>query len=122
MKLLLTFAASLLLLAGCSRPDPEPPPAAAVPASAQAEPAEPAAHTYRCASGETLIATYNAMESVTLQYQGTSHRLPIAPSGSGSRYAGDGLEWWIKGQAGTLSRLADDGSAGQPLQECQTTD
>ncbi len=62
--------------------------------------------TYRCANGERLRVSYRSQDAVMITYRGETHFLPLARSASGARYAGDGWQWWIKGQAkGVLSRL-----------------
>jgi len=62
--------------------------------------------SYRCANGERLNVAYRGADAAMITYRGETRFLPLARSASGARYAGDGWQWWIKGQAeGTLSRL-----------------
>ena len=84
--------------------------------------AAPAAHDYRCRSGETIVASYPSTDSATVQYKGTTYDMRIAVSGSGARYVGGGLEWWTKGSGpgsdGMLYRHAADGTSGDSLEAC----
>lgn len=79
-------------------------------------------HSYRCESGETITATYPNTDSATVHYKGSSHRMTIAVSGSGSRYVGGGLEWWTKGSGsgseGSLFRHNADGTSGDSIELC----
>ncbi len=69
---------------------------------------------YRCADGTELTATFNGMKSARLVIGGRTIVLPIAMSGSGSRYANDRMTFWIKGNSATLTR-------GAVSTECRTT-
>lgn len=96
----------------------EPAPAMA-PASEPAAAAAPsAAHSYRCESGATIVATYPSTDSATVQYQGNTYTMQIAVSASGSRYVGGGLEWWTKGAEGTVFRHNADGTSGDSVEVC----
>jgi membrane-bound inhibitor of C-type lysozyme len=65
--------------------------------------------SYRCANGERLRVSYRSQDAAMITYRGETHFLPLGRSASGARYAGDGWQWWIKGQAeGVLSRLPAD--------------
>ena len=79
-------------------------------------------HEYQCESGNTITAAYASANSTTVKYKGVSYNLRLAVSGSGSRYVGDGLEWWTKGSApeseGTLFRHLNDGTSGEILEKC----
>ena len=114
----LLLLACACALAACSpgAPQPAAPAPAALPASASPAPA--ALHTYRCDNGQTLLAAYPSTEAATVQYGGGTHQLRIALSGSGARYVGSGLQWWIKGSDGTLSRLGADGYGGESIAHC----
>ena len=123
---LIAFAA--LALAACEAPAQHPsetpsrptvqaeaPPLALAAAAPAAEPlGEPKASgdataSYRCANGERLRVSYRSQDAAMITYRGETHFLPLARSASGARYAGDGWQWWIKGQAeGVLSRLPAD--------------
>jgi membrane-bound inhibitor of C-type lysozyme len=68
---------------------------------------------YRCEDGTRLTATFDGMNSVRLEIGGSTIVLPIAMSGSGSRYADDMMTFWIKGNSAMLTR-------GKITTECQT--
>jgi len=75
-------------------------------------PAEPEPKTvamawvhYVCADGRALSALYPDRDTAQLRLGGTAHTLRIARSGSGARYTGDALQWWTKGDEGTLAPL-----------------
>ena len=102
----------VLALAACERGAP--------PANAQAAPAaqkpiggapvnpDPGVRTYRCDDGRTLQAGYPDRNTAVVDVDGRAHPLQIAPSASGARYVGFGLQWWTKGMnEGRLSRLKD---------------
>lgn len=116
--------ASVLLISSCSRaPQEQTPVQPATPAIASPQPqSAPATRSYRCESGETVNATYPSTDTATIQYKGQNHEMRIAVSGSGTRYVGDGLEWWTKGSgagaAGTLFRHQADGTTGEIVETC----
>ena len=121
MKILAPIAlASLLLVSAC---------ASSVPNKAAPQPASVAStsavHQYRCASGETIVASYPSTDSATVQYKSRKHAMKIAVSGSGARYVGDGLEWWTKGSGrgseGTLFRHMADGKSGTVMENCKAS-
>lgn len=66
---------------------------------------------YHCDSGQRIAAHYPDTERVHLLYQGQRYTLVIAISASGARYVGQGLQWWTKGQEGSLFALADAANA-----------
>lgn len=81
--------------------------------------------TYGCDSGETIVAQYDNSDpdarKAMLEYKGQTFPMYSAPSGSGSRYATEqglsadkGLQWWIKGDTGTLSEMIMDHTAPDP--------
>lgn len=83
--------------------------------------------TYGCDSGETIVAQYDNSDpdarKATLEYKGQTFPMYIALSGSGSRYATEqglspdkGLQWWIKGDTGTLSEMLMDHTAPDPIE------
>lgn len=104
--------------------------ALATPAWAVTMPATPATKgvitaTYGCDSGETIVAQYDNSDpdarKAMLEYKGQTFPMYSAPSGSGSRYATEqglsadkGLQWWIKGDTGTLSEMIMDHTAPDP--------
>lgn len=81
-----------------------------------------AVHNYRCASGETITATYPSTDSTTVQYKGSSYNMLIAVSASGARYVGGEMEWWTKGSGtgseGTLFHHLADGTSGDIIESC----
>ena len=92
--------------------------AAVVACSAAAEPSHaargetPFVVTYRCDGGRWLAVGYPAYKDarrapIRLSWQGRTVELSPARSGSGARYinAAANLEWWSKGNGGTLRRL-----------------
>lgn len=84
------FAVALLAAAGCARRG--------------AAPAAPE-YVFRCPDGAEIRARY-AADSVALQLPAGAARLPLAPSGSGARYANDTLEFWEHAGA---ARVAERG-------------
>ena len=75
-------------------------------------------HHYRCKSGATITANYPTVDSATITYKGSLYHLKVAVSGSGTRYVGGNLEWWIKRADGTLFRHNADGTSGARLELC----
>ncbi len=90
--------------------------------TAEPAPATPVTYNYACDSGETIAASYPDTDSARVDYQGTTYDMKIARSGSGARYAGDGLEWWTKGSGsgsqGTLFQHNPDDTSGKRLESC----
>lgn len=89
----------LIALTACSNPAPAEAP--------RTEPKTVAAAWvhYVCGDGRTLSALYTGRETAQLKVGGSSHLLTVAPSASGARYTGDALQWWTKGDEGTLAPL-----------------
>ena len=87
---LLAFA-----LTACSNEAPSP--------AAEAEPA--AWSIYVCRDGRIVQALYPDSRSARVRMPDGEHALKIAVSGSGARYVGEGVQWWIKGDEGMLARL-----------------
>lgn len=140
-KTLVLLALSPLLATACSQPQPPaatpaavapaaaapaletPPPLApdaAVPAPPDDSAAADAPSKFACKSGKTVEATYPTTETATVVYDGKTIAMKIAVSGSGARYTGDGLEWWTKGNEGTMSKLLPDGTSGDIIENCTT--
>ncbi len=62
---------------------------------------------YMC-SGLHQKAIYdNVKNRVSFVWGAKDYHLPRVPSADGSRYAGNGLEWWSKGPNVTLSTLPE---------------
>jgi uncharacterized membrane protein len=77
----------LLLLAACSRPEPRE--------AAEGEPGE-LLLVYTCEQGGPITARVG-LDSVDLDLATHTLSLPQVVSGSGARYAADGVEFWMKG-------------------------
>ncbi|MFQ3229140.1 MAG: membrane-bound inhibitor of C-type lysozyme [Reinekea sp.] len=79
-------------------------------------------HTYQCESGEVVSAVYPLADKAAVKYKGNNYNLTIAVSASGSRYVGEGLEWWSKGTGeaseGALFKHLEDGTTGNSLESC----
>jgi membrane-bound inhibitor of C-type lysozyme len=109
-------------LAGCNRDAAEPAvPVDQTPPSATATaPAAPPIG-YACESGETVMVQYPDTGTAQVAYKGQTYTLRIAPSGSGARYAGSGVEWWTASRNGlenaTLSRLGPNEQVGTVVLE-----
>lgn len=113
-------ASSLLILAACSPEVEETPPAPVEPSPAAAAPAT-AAVGYACESGQTVTVAYPSAETAELTYRDRTYALRGAPSASGARYAGAGLEWRMAIRDGqentTLSRLGPNQDVGVAVLE-----
>ena len=87
-----------------------------------AKPVEPLVHNYQCESGETVAVTYNTTESAKVEYKGTQYNMNIAVSASGSRYVGEGMEWWSKGSGseseGALLQHLAENKTGEMIEQC----
>ncbi|MGE7197692.1 DUF4232 domain-containing protein [Brevundimonas naejangsanensis] len=101
-----------LLVAGCSQEKPaEPTSPIEAPATQDA-----AAVGYACESGKTVVVAYPDAQTARVSYEGKDYALTSVVSGSGARYAGQGLEWWTASrgetESGTLSRMGQGDQAG----------
>lgn len=117
----------VLALAACERGAPPAnaqaaQAAAAKPGATAAVNPDPGVRTYRCEDGRTLQAGYPDSNTAVVDVDGRAHPLRIAPSASGARYIGFGLQWWTKGmEEGRLSRLKDGETiASDPGVMCRT--
>ncbi|WP_193222202.1 MliC family protein [Alkalilimnicola sp. S0819] len=111
MNTLATLAiASGLFLSACAGPSP------------RTEDGQANAVHYRCDSGARITARYPATDSAEIRYQGESHVMRIAVSGSGARYLGGGWVWWTKGSGpgsqGTLFRQRPDAASTEIIERC----
>jgi len=61
---------------------------------------------YACEDGEAVQVRYVAQDSATVVFQGRTYELRRVISASGARYAGDGLQWWSKGDDAFRAPLA----------------
>ncbi|GAA0243852.1 hypothetical protein GCM10009126_06930 [Rhodanobacter caeni] len=97
-----------LLLAGCQS---SPPPAPAAVTKTLA---------YTCDDGRIVRAGYPDTDTAELAFDGKTHHLHIAISGSGARYIGDGWQWWSKGMQAWLAPLKSGESyASAPGVSCR---
>lgn len=101
-------AASLLLLAliglgACDDRTAEPP----LPVPPAAGPVNPDAGVtaYRCVDGQTIVAGYPDRTTAVVTYKDHAYTLKLAPAGSGARYTGYGLQWWVKDRRAALAGL-----------------
>ena len=73
-------------------------------------------------SAASITPLLGVADSATVQHQGRSHELRIAVSGSGARYVGGGLQWWVKGAGAgaqaSLFRLLSDGGSEELIERC----
>lgn len=114
------LAAVALMAAGCNQPAPETPaPAQPAPTAPATPPAPPIG--YACESGQTVTVQYPDTATAQLAYKGQTYVLRTAPSASGARYAGSGIEWWTANRDGqesaTLSRLGPNEDVGVAVLE-----
>lgn len=76
---------------------------------------------YACESGQTVTLQYPDTATAQLAYKGQTYALRLVPAGSGARYSGSGLEWWIASREGqesaTLSRLGPNDDVGVAVLE-----
>ncbi|AQR61318.1 hypothetical protein BZG35_06380 [Brevundimonas sp. LM2] len=111
-----------LAVAACNAPETPTEPPTQV-ATAPGAPPKSSAPTlaYDCESGQTVRLQYPDPATAQLTYQGKASALRLVPSGSGARYAGSGMEWWIATRDGqenaTLSRLGPNGDVGVAVME-----
>lgn len=86
-----------LVLAACSNTPPAP--------VAEAEPPASAWTIYVCDDGRVVQALYPDARTARVRTPDGEHALRVAVSGSGARFVGEGLQWWIKGDEGMLAPL-----------------
>lgn len=108
----------ILFISACTRS-----PHGAADAQTQAVKPPTSVQTYRCASGETIAATYTpASNAALVHYKGHDYAMHIAISASGARYVGGDLEWWTKGtgpgSTGILVHHMADGTSGASIENC----
>lgn len=77
---------------------------------------------YQCESGKLIMVLYPTDSTAVVEYDNRQFKMEIAVSGSGARYVGARLEWWIKGSgegaSGTLFRHLEDGTSGEAIEQC----
>lgn len=123
---LIPAALPLLLLGACGQDVPEAREDAALPPEPPAVQApSPAAEpvSYSCANGRTVQARYPDANTAAVTFDGRTTILMRAPSETGVRFVGAGLEWRTQARGGgsdegSLRVLADRPLAGELLAEC----
>jgi membrane-bound inhibitor of C-type lysozyme len=119
-RLLVAGLIGAVSLAACTREAETPPEAVPPPVAQPAQPTTPAIG-YACESGQTVTVQYPDTATASLAYKGRTYALRLAPSASGARYSGSGLEWWIATREGqesaTLSRLGPNDDVGVAVLE-----
>jgi len=110
-----------LAIAGCreratvQRPLPGAPPSAA---QGSVNP-DAGVTVYVCADGQTITAGYPDAQTAVVTYKDHAYTLKLAPSASGARYTGYGLQWWTKGAQATIAALKPgEDAAGAPGVDC----
>jgi membrane-bound inhibitor of C-type lysozyme len=98
-----------MILAACHAPSAES--RAAPPPAAPQGPVNPDARvtTYRCADGSSIVAGYPDRETAVVTYKDHAYTLKLAPSASGARYTGYGLQWWTQGAQAHVAALKPNG-------------
>ena len=108
-----------LMTAACT-PEAEAPPAPVEAAPVPTAPQAPAIG-YACESGMTVEVQYPDTATAQLKYKSQTYPLRTAPSASGARYAGSGLEWITATRDGQesaiLSRLGPNEDVGVAVLE-----
>lgn len=78
---------------------------------------------YQCKSHKIIEVVYPTNTTAIVKYDNRRLQMYIEVSGSGSRYVGDGLEWWTKGSGegglGSLFIHLKDGSSGKVVEQCR---
>ena len=114
----LSFPLALLILAACTET-----PAHEQAAAEDTTPPQPTVvqATWRCTSGQEVVAVYPNADSAVITYRGTTYRMSRQLSADGARYAGEGFEWWSKAypdrEEGSMRVLAGADS-GQVVETC----
>jgi membrane-bound inhibitor of C-type lysozyme len=73
--------------------------------------------SYACLDGQTITAGYPDRETAVVTYKDHAYTLKRAPSASGARYTGYGLQWWVKGAHASIAALGagEDVATGAAL-------
>ena len=120
-RLFVVAVIGAMSVSACTR-EGEPPaePVNQTPPVAAPAPTAPAIG-YACESGQTVTLQYPDTATASVAYKGQTYALRLVPSGSGARYSGSGLEWWIATRDGsesaTLSRLGPNEDVGVAVLE-----
>ena len=121
-RLLVVAVIGATAISACTR-EAEAPPKAVDQTPPVAQPTAPTAPPigYACESGQTVTVQYPDTATASVVYKGQTYALRLVPSGSGARYSGSGLEWWIAAREGqenaTLSRLGPNDDVGVAVLE-----
>jgi membrane-bound inhibitor of C-type lysozyme len=103
-KLRILPVLTALVLAAChppaARSEGAPPPPAQGPVNPDA-----GVTTYRCMDGSLIVAGYPDAKTAVVTYKDHAYTLKLAPSASGQRYTGYGIEWRTEGGHGTITAL-----------------
>jgi membrane-bound inhibitor of C-type lysozyme len=74
---------------------------------------------YRCMDGSTIVAGYPDSKTAVVTYKDHAYTLKLAPSASGTRYTGYGLQWQTRGDHATITPLKPgEEAATAPGVEC----
>lgn len=110
-----------LAVAACNAPEAPTEPPTQVAAAGTLPKSSAPVIAYACESGQTVSVQYPDPATAQLTYQGKASALRLVPSGSGARYAGSGMEWWIATRDGqenaSLSRLGPNSDVGEAVME-----
>jgi membrane-bound inhibitor of C-type lysozyme len=120
LKALSATILAALWLAACKDPAPAGASHRAEPPAVQA-PVNPDAGIthYACVDGEVIVAGYPDRETAVVTYKDHAYTLKLAPSASGARYTGYGLQWWTKGTHASIAPLkAGQDAADGPGLDC----
>jgi membrane-bound inhibitor of C-type lysozyme len=109
-----------LILAACHPPAARSE-AASPPPRAPQGPVNPDAGvtTYRCVDGSSIVAGYPDSKTAVVTYKDHAYTLKLAPSATGARFTGYGLQWWTKAAHASIAALKPGGDvAVEPGLEC----
>jgi len=121
-RLLVAAVVGAMSVSACTREAEAP----AEPVNQTPPVAQPTAPTapaigYACESGQTVTVQYPDTATASVAYKGQTYAVRLVPSGSGARYSGSGLEWWIAtsdgSESATLSRLGPNEDVGVAVLE-----
>ena len=109
-------------LSACSPPREKPQEPAEAAATPDVVTAEAPDATYGCEGGGSVSVAYPDPSTARLTRGGKTLTLAAAPTGSGARHLGDGVEWRTatRGalETGVLTRVEPDGQPGPVLERC----
>ncbi|MGO1500470.1 MAG: MliC family protein [Marinobacter sp.] len=104
----------LVIAAGCALSTPENT------ASSEPHSTPDSFIAYHCESGTAIQAAYPAHRKAVVKYKEQMLRMNLAVSADGSRYVGDGLEWWTSGSGvGSEGTLFRHETAGKIVERCK---